>query len=144
MPQEIQHGSAVLHGIRNNGTAIDIGYDAFIETAKVEHKFDEDTVKDQQGADASWIGTNERLETEITLVPKGTTRALAEAATVILTPFQTIEFSNFAVDLWNTTWGYIGGQTVELPAGKPGKVSLKFRMYVDEDQNTAFATTVTG
>jgi hypothetical protein len=142
MAQEIQHGTAVLHGIRNNGTAIDIGYDCFIETAKVEHKFDEDTVKDEQGSDATWIGTNERLETEITLVPKGTTRADAEAVAVMLTPFQSVEFENFAVALFNTTWGYIGGQTVELPAGKPGKVSLKFRMYVDEDQNTAFATTV--
>jgi hypothetical protein len=142
MPQEVLHGSAVLHGIRNDGTAIDIDYDAFIESAKLQHKFEQDVVKDEQGFDAAWAATNPHYEVDITLVPKASTRAAVEAATVVLEPLDSVAFTHFAVAIFNRTWGYIGDQSIELNAGKPGKVTLKFRSYADTDQNTAFATTI--
>lgn len=144
MPTEVINGKAILHGIRNDGTAIDIGYDAFIDTAKLQHKFKLDAVEDEQGFDASLIATNEMYEVDITLTPNGNTRALAQDATVVLDPLESVTFSHFAVALYNRAWIYIGDESIELSKGKDGKVTLKFRSYADSDQNTSLNTTVVG
>ena len=144
MPQEVINGSAILHGIRNDGTAIDIEYLAFIDTAKLQHKFKIDDIEDEQGFDASTVATNEHYEVDITLTPKGATRSAVEAATVVLDPLQSVTFAHFAVDIYNGDWIYRGDQSIELSKGKEGKVTLKFRKYADATQNTSLATTVTG
>jgi hypothetical protein len=144
MPQEVINGTAILHGIRNDGSDIDIDYLGFIESSKIQHLFDREEIKDEQGFDASIIASNERYECDITLTPKGATRAAVEAATISLEPLDSITFSNFAVDLFNGGWIYIGDQSIELSKGKEGKVTLKFRKYVDETQNTSLNTTVSG
>ena len=141
MPQEVINGSAILHGIRNDGTAIDIDYTAFIDTAKLQHKFKTDAVEDEQGFDAALIATNEHYEVDITLTPKGASRAAVEAATVILDPLSSVTFAHFAVAIYNGAWIYIGDQSIELSKGKEGKVTLKFRKYADSTQNTSLNTT---
>lgn len=144
MPQEVQKGSAILHGIRSDGTTIDLDYLAFIDSSKLQHKVDVEDIKDEQGFDAATVFSNEHYEVDITLTPKGATRAAVEAATVILTPGDSVAFTHFAVAIFNRTWIYRGDQTIELSKGKEGKVTLKFRSYADDDQNTALATTITG
>jgi hypothetical protein len=144
MPQEVINGSAILHGIRNDGTAIDIDYLAFIDTSKVQHKFKLDAIEDEQGFDASLIATNEHYECDITLTPKGATRAAVEAAVVVLEPLASVAFTHFSVAIFNGTWIYVGDQSIELSKGKEGKVTLKFRKYADSTQNTSLSTTVSG
>jgi hypothetical protein len=140
MASAIQRGRAILHGIRNNGTAIDIGYDAFIDTAKVNHEWDEDKTKDNEGFTANMSATDARKMTDITMVPNGATRADAEAAAVFLEPLEVIPFSGFAVEALNGNWIY-KGSAIELST-KAGKMSLKFERYDDEDQMTTLSTTV--
>jgi hypothetical protein len=142
MATEIQKGSAVLHGIRSNGTPIDIDYDAFIETAKVAHDFKVEEITDELGFDAARVAVNPKKECDIVLIPKGTSRAEAEEATIFLDPLDTITFANFAVSAFNGPWTYEGG-SIDL-SHSTGKVSLKFRRYDDDDQNTSLSTTVSG
>jgi hypothetical protein len=144
MPQEVINGSAILHGIRNDGTAIGIGYTAFIDTAKLTDNVEVEDVKDEQGYDAATVFTNQHEEVEVTLTPKSTTRALVEAATVVLEAGDSLTFEHFAVDAYNGTWIYRGGQSIDLNKGKEGKVTFKVRKYKDATQNTSLATTVSG
>jgi hypothetical protein len=144
MPQEVINGSAILHGIRNDGTAIDIEYLAFIDTAKLQDKVKVEDIEDEQGFDAATVYTNRHYEVDITLTPKASTRAAVEAATVLLEPGTALTFQHFAVAIFNGVWTYRGDQSIELSKGKEGKVTLKFRKYADEDQNTSLSTTVTG
>jgi len=140
MPQELQRGSAVLHGIRNDGTAINVGYTAFIDSAKVQHDWKLDEVPDETGFTANLTATDAKKEADITLVPKGSSRAASEAATVFLEPLQVIEFQHFKVSIFNGNWIYMGG-SIELST-KTGKVSLKFRRYDDDSQMAALSSDV--
>jgi hypothetical protein len=141
MASAIQRGKAILHGIRNDGTPIDVGYDAFIDTAKINHEWDEDKTKDNEGFTANLSATDARKMCDITLVPNGTTRANAEAAAVFLEPLEVVAFSHFAVAAYNGNWIY-KGSSIELST-KAGKMSLKFEKYDDADQMTNLSTTVT-
>jgi hypothetical protein len=140
MATTIQRGTAILHGIRSSGAPIDIGYDCFIDTAKVNHEWDEDKTKDNIGFTANLSATDARKMTDITMVPNGATRADAEAAAAFLEPLEVVAFSGFAVDAFNGNWIYKGA-SIELST-KAGKMSLKFEKYDDEEQMTALSTTV--
>jgi hypothetical protein len=141
MATEIQKGQATLQGIKNDGTTIDIDYDAFIDTAKMSHDWKEETVEDNDGFDAGWSARNAKKECDIVLVPKGANRAAVHASTILLEPLATVPFSHFAVAEFNANWIYQGG-SIDLSHGT-GKVSLKFRKYDDTDQQTSYATDVT-
>jgi hypothetical protein len=142
MPTEIQNGTAVLFGIRNDGSAITIeGYATFlIDTAKLGHKFKIDEVEDELGAHASLIGTNPYKELDITFVPSGANRAAAEAVAATPTPLTSVTLDNFAVTAYNGDWLYVGDATIDLSHGV-GKMSLKLRKYDDATQNTSLTTT---
>jgi hypothetical protein len=143
MPTEVQNGSAVLHGIRNDGSAITIeGYATFLlESAKLGHKFKLDAVEDELGFDASLVATNAHKEIDVTFVPSGASRAAAEAVATTLNPLAQVTLDNFAVSAFNGDWIYVGDASIDLSHG-PGKVSLKVRKYDDTTQNTSLSTTV--
>jgi hypothetical protein len=143
MPTEVQNGSATLHGIRNDGSAITIeGYATFLlDSAKLGHKFKLDAVEDELGFDASLIATNAHKEVDLTFVPKGADRDAAEAVAAILSPLSKVELDNFAVAAFNGDWIYVGDASIDLSRG-PGKVGLKVRKYDDATQNTSLTTTV--
>jgi hypothetical protein len=143
MPTEVQNGSAVLHGIRNDGSPITIeGYATFLlDSAKLGHKFKLEAIEDEVGFDASLVATNAHKEVDVTFVPKGASRAAAEAVAAVLTPLDKVTLDNFAVTVFNGDWIYVGDASVDL-GHAAGKVSLKLRKYDDTDQNASLTTTV--
>ncbi len=145
MPTEVQNGRAVLHGIRNNGSAITMsGYATFIlDTTKGQHKFKLDAVEDELGFDAALVATNAHIEIDITWTPSGATRAAAQATAVFLTPLAKVTLSNYAIVAFNADWVYVGDQSIDL-SQKMGKMSLKIRKYDDAAQNSSLTTTVAG
>lgn len=143
MPTEVQNGTAVLHGIRNDGSAISIeGYATFLlESAKLGHKFKLDAVEDELGFDASLVATNAHKEVDLTFVPSGSSRSVAEGVATVINPLSQVTLDNFAVTAFNGNWIYVGDASIDLSHG-PGKVSLKVRKYDDSTQNTSLSTTV--
>jgi len=141
--EQIQTGSAVVYGLANDGSAISIeGYATFIlETAKASHKFELDTVKDENNFDASLIATNGHRELDITWTPSGASKSAANATAVFLNPLDKVTLGNFAVESFNGDYIYIGDGMVEL-SHKQGKMSMKLRKYDDETQNASLTTTV--
>ncbi len=145
MPAEVQTGTAVLHGITNDGSAITIdGYATFIlDSAKGGHKFKLDAVEDETGFDKALVATNAFVEMDITWMPSGATRAAAAATAAFLTPLASVTMDNFKVTAFNGDWIYVGDQSIDLSHGV-AKMSLKLRKYDDTDQNTSLTTTVVG
>jgi len=143
MGEAVQTGTAIVTGIDNNGTAITIeGYATFLlETAKANHKFELDAVKDENNFDASLIATNGHVEVDLTWTPSGASLAAAAATAVFLPPLSRVTLDNFKVDTFNADWIYIGDSSIDL-SHKQGKMSLKIRKYDDDDQNTSLSTTV--
>ncbi len=143
MPTETQNGTAVLFGIRNNGTAISIeGYaTTLIDSAKIGHKFKLSEVQDENDFDASLQATNAHFEVDITFVPSGASRGDAEAVAAFVEPLAKVTLGNFAVEILNGDFLYVGDGSIDLSHGV-GKMSLKLRKYADEDQNTSLTTTV--
>lgn len=143
MATETQNGKAVIHGIRNNGDAITIeGYASFyLETMRATHKFNLDSIQDELGFDQALIATNGYLEEEVTFVPTGTTRTMAEQAAVILNPLAKVAIANMSVITLNGDWIYVGDASIEL-SQKVGKMTLRIRKYIDTDQNESLSTTV--
>jgi hypothetical protein len=143
MANQVQTGTAVLYGITNNGTPISIsGYATFLlETAKGNHKFELDAVKDETNFDASLIASNGHIEADITWTPSGASKAAAAATAVFLEPLAKVTLANFAVDALNGDWIYVGDQGIDLNH-KQGKMTLKIRKYDDADQNASLTTAV--
>ena len=143
MATQVQTGTAVVYGITNDGTPITIeGYASFIlETAKANHKFDLDSVKDADNFDAALIACNGHIETDITWTPSGATKAAAAATVAFLEPLSKVTLANFLVDALNGDWIYVGDSSVDL-SHKQGKMTLKVRKYDDATQNTSLTTTV--
>lgn len=145
MPNEVQTGTGILHGIGNNGSAITMtGYATFtLETSKAQHKFKLEAVEDELGFDRALIATNANIEVDITWTPSGATRAAAAATAAFLDPLATVTLANFKVAEFNGTWVYIGDSSIDL-SHKQAKMMLKIRKYDDATQNTSLTTTVVG
>jgi|SRR3990167_738959 len=145
MANEVQNGTAVLHGITDDGSPISMeGYATFIlESAKGGHKFKLDSVEDEVGFDKALIATNAHVELDITWMPSGATRAAAAATAVFLTPLAQVTLDNFKVAAFNGDWIYVGDQSIDLSHGV-AKMSLKVRKYDDATQNSSLSTTVVG
>ena len=142
MGLEIQNGKAVVWGI--GGTIAITGIATFIlQDGKLDHKFKETRLEDEQEQDVSWIATNEHFETTITWTPAGATRAGALATITIPEPFKKITMCGFDADILNGDWGYVGDATLNL-THTAGKMSMKVRRYLNEQQNTNFVTNVSG
>ncbi len=142
---EIQTGTGVLYGIQNDGSPISIeGYATFIlETAKGNHKFEMDAVKDENNFDRALIATNPHIELDISWTPSGATRAAAAATAVFLEPLAKVTLDNFKIAAFNGDFVYVGDASIDL-SHKQGKMMLKVRKYDDADQNASLTTTVTG
>lgn len=143
MPLETQNGKAHIWGIRNNGSPIEIeGYASFtLDSMRVNHKFNLDNISDELGFDRALIATNGYLEEDVTFMPSGTTRTMAEQAAVILEPLSKVTISNMSVITLNGDWIYVGDASIELST-KTGKMTIKLRKYLDTDQNAALVQTV--
>ncbi len=130
MPAEVQTGTAVLHGITTDGSAISIeGYATFIlDSAKGGHKFKLDAVEDETGFDTCLVATNAFVEMDITWMPSGATRAAAAATAAFLTPLANCTLDNFKVTAFNGDWIYVGDQSIDLSHGV-AKMSLKLRKF---------------
>ena len=144
MPTEVQTGTAVVFGIRNNGTAITIeGYaSTLIDSVKLGHKFKVQETEDELGFDASLVATNAHTEIDITFVPSGASRDAAEAVAAFIQPLANVTLANFAIDALNGDWVYIEGGSIDL-SHSIGKMQLKLRQYADSTQNDSLTTTVT-
>jgi hypothetical protein len=145
MANEVQNGTAILHGITNGGSPISMsGYATFIlETAKAGHKFKLEAIEDEVGFDRSLIATNSHVEVDIAWTPSGATRAAAVATAAFLTPLAKVTLANFAVAAFNGDWIYVGDQSIDL-SNAAGKMSLKVRKYDDSTQNSSLSTAVSG
>jgi len=144
MALEVQNGRAVLYGIRNNGTPIQVeGYGSIIvDTAKQQHKFKMENVEDELGFDTALIATNSHVEVDLTWVPSGTTRAEAETISTFLEPLAPVALSGFAIAFFNDNWIYVGDGSIDL-SHKAGKMSIKLRKYSDPEQHASLSTRVT-
>ncbi len=144
--QEVQVGKAVLYGITNDGTAITIsGFGGFIlDTAKGQHKFKLDEIKDELEFDATLIASNPFLEIDLQFTPAGptgtNTRAGAAGVAVFLTPLAKVTLAHFKVGAFNGDWIYVGDESIDLSHGV-AKLTLKIRKYDNTDQNTALTGT---
>jgi len=155
MPQEVQNGTALVHGIANDGTAIALsGYISFIlETADAGHKFELDRIKDEMRATKSLVATDPYIELDVTWAPSGATRALAAASgnVYFLRPLAKVTISHFKVGTsivdgtspFNGDWVYVGDATIKLLQGT-GKMSIKLNKWDDATQNASLTTTITG
>jgi len=145
MPNEVQTGTGILHGVANNGSAITMtGYATFIlETSKAQHKFKIEAIEDELGFDRSLIATNANVEVDITWTPSGASRAAAAATAAFLTPLSLVTLANFSAATFNGDWVYIGDSSIDL-SHKQAKMQLKLRKYDDTDQNSSLTTTVSG
>jgi len=143
MATEIQNGDAKVHGIRNNGSAITItGYASFtLDSAKIGSKWKLDELQDEVGFTNALIWVDGHYECDVQFMLSGASRAAAEATAVFVTPGAKITMANFAVAVLNGDWINMGDQSIDL-SQKQGKLSMKLRKYVDEDQNTSLTTTV--
>lgn len=145
MAAEIQNGTAVLHGITNDGTAITmLGFATFIlDGAKGSHKFELDAIKDETKHDKCLIATNGHVELDITWTPSGATRAAAAAICVYLAALAKVTLTHFKVSAINGDYVYVGDETIDL-SQSAAKMSLKIRKYDDSTQNASLVTTVSG
>lgn len=139
-------GTGVVHGITNSGSAITMtGYATFIlEGANGTHNFDLNAIKDARGFDTTLIATNGHVELDVTWAPSGATRSAAATTAVFIAPLAKTTLANFSIAAFNGDWVYIGGETLQLSATGPAKMSLKLRKYDDSTQNTSLTTTVSG
>lgn len=146
MPAEIQTGTALLHGITNDGTAFTIdAFATFIpETADLTHKFERTDEKDNTGYDVTLLARNGNVEGRLTLKPSGATRAAAATVAVFLTPLAKVVLAHFKLAALNGNWVYIGDQQIQLNFDQPAKITLPVRKYDDATQNTSLTTTVVG
>jgi hypothetical protein len=146
MAAEVQTGKAVVHGITNSGTPIAFpGYATFILSGvKGSHKWKLNEIKDEIEFDTNLTATNPYIETTITWMPSGATRAAAATTAVFLTPLASIALANFKVGAFNGTWIYVGDEEIDLNSTGPAAMSIKIRKYDDATQNTSLSTTVSG
>lgn len=143
MPTEAQSGDAILWGMRADGSAITIdGYATFIlSSAKLDHKADIETMKDETGFDRNKIATNSRKEGTFAFTPSGASRADAEAVAVCPSALTKLVISGWAVDEFNGNWLYEEGASIDL-SQKAGSMTLKLVKYDDDTQNDLLTTTV--
>lgn len=143
MPLEVQNGLALVHGIRNDGTAITIeGFASFlIDSAKVQHKFKVTEGEDETGFDANLTATNAHVELDITFKPAGSTRTVAEGVAAFIEPLAKVTTAHFAIAELNRDWIYIEGGSIDLSHAH-GTMTLKLRSYKDDDQNESLTTTI--
>ena len=146
MIPEVQTGNAKLYGVTNSGTAFTIsGFASFVmQTAKLDHKFEMQTDKDNNNNDNTLIGTNPMVDCTLEFYPSGATRATAAAVAAFITPFTQVVLTNFQLEALNGTWIYVGNMTINLEFAASAKISLPVRQYVNSIQNTSLSTLVVG
>lgn len=147
MAQEIQHGTATLYAIANNGSAITLsGYATIMpQTANATQNFEEKVTKDATGSDANWTSTNEHYVIKIKFVPSGATRAAAGAVAAFVNPLAKVTLANFRVSAFNGDHQNMSGATIDLGNEKNCEMDLTLRRYADSTQNTlATGTAISG
>lgn len=142
MASNIITGKGIIHGISGATTGITVsGYATLsLDSLRGSHKFELDEVK-ENNFDAALVACNSRIETEITWVPSGATRAAAHITAIFLTPLAKVTLAGFSVTALNGDWVYTGNESIDLGQG-PGKMTLPIRKYDDGTQNASLTTTV--
>lgn len=113
------------------------------ETVRAAQNWDEETVKDAEGKDQTWVPRNEHITLDVTVKLTGASIAAAKAAAVFLAPYAAVVLSGFDLSWLNATWQYIGGAAIDLSDAKYGGATIKLRKYADAAQQTAATTTAT-
>ena len=113
------------------------------EALKAAQAWEEETIKDAEGKDCTWVPRNEHITLDITLKLTGASITAAKSAAVFLAPYAAVVLSGFDLAWMNATWQYIGGAAIDLTDSKHGGATIKLRKYADNAQQTAATTTAT-
>jgi hypothetical protein len=149
---ETQNGRAVVWGITNNGTAIAIeGYASILESVKIVHKYETETIKNEVNHDVSLIATNPHKEVDIMFVPAAATIGDAYGQAIFIPPNAEVTLKGFKIDPgpgqgtgapdFNGKWVRVGDMTLTL-SHKEAKMDLKIRQYDDDTINSTICKTV--
>ena len=156
MAAEIIAGQAVIHGVKDNDSAITLtGYATFvIDSLAFKHEFKIEDGEDSLGNDAWTKAWNEAGMITIDFTPDGATRAAAAAIPVMPIPLSAVTISNCIVQtafgssvtkLFDGVYQYRGGTEVKMEAGKTMKMTgMQLKKWADPTQNTNLTTTVSG
>jgi len=145
MGSDVQVGKGILFGINpKTGQKIEIdGVAGILDSAKVMHKFEVDSIKDESNFTAAQIATDPHLELDLVWTPSGESRQAAADGVVFLLPLGKVELKNFKIDSLNGKWSYQGDMALELNK-KQAKLQFKIKKWDDPDQNDALTTVIEG
>jgi len=154
MAAPIVRGKAVVAGV--NGT-----FDAYLysiqQTGKATQNWEEEIIKDADGADISWLARNEHLTLDwgLKLVGDTVAHAMAPAQVVaysagsagsavsslgqpFLAPLSAVNFTATSPTQASFTGTYqvLSGNDVDIANTKVGDLALKLRRYAASAQNT--------
>lgn len=138
MAAPTQRGKAAVSG--TTGT-IDVVIYPVTQSANINHNFEEEIVKDVNGADAAWLARNVHKLADFKFKALGDTAAHAAAGLTFIAPFATVTLSGFTCAEFNTTWQNISGASIDLNNTSVADFATKFRCYTDATQNTLSQTT---
>jgi hypothetical protein len=127
------------------------GYAFILSTVPVSHQFELDHVVQEQKFTVNLTASDENVECELDFTISGTSQATILAAlnaantaasntrSVFPSPHSKVTLQEFAVEVYNGDWIYIGGAKLECSAGVPNKYTgIKLRKYADQDQMNIF------
>lgn len=154
MPLEVQTGDAVVYGIRDDGSGIAINGVAtmILESDKIAHNFELDTIKGHNNFTRTLIAADEHIEKTIIFTPSGPTRKDGDAIVdgafelegkgINMRALSKVALSGFAYSWINDDWVYVGGGSIDL-VHKDAKMQMKIRKYLDPEQNAKLTTQIT-
>ena len=145
--QDIQVGVGYLHGIAGSITMTpsggsDLATGMNHESRDLTHNWKEDEIASQDGTIIeAVVAYQESRDYAITFMPKGTTRANAEAVVdsfLALTPNKVITIAASTVSAYNGTYNYKGG--MKISETREGKVTITFNARQYKDASGAFGS----
>lgn len=130
---ETQIGVAKIFGLIG-GTMVVLTGSATItmESADLEHKFETQKSKGQDGNTETVYGSDETFDVSINFAPNGNTRAAAATSLANCRPamLTKVVLSGFAAAVYNGDYNYMGGWNVKMVRDKELVCGIKLTAYI--------------
>jgi hypothetical protein len=136
-------GKAQVAGTSGTLTINAVALSPLKEGMDLNHEFEEDIIKDEQGNDAAWRAFNEKYMGDIkmrivhTATDGTSTKANAKLLAAALVPYAIVRLTGCDIATWNNVnFQVISGGSIGLVNTSAGSMTYKLRRYTDPAQDT--------
>lgn len=137
MAQAISRGLAIINAIVNGvPTNISAWANISVQTTSITQKWDQEDVKDSNGATTSRQARNPSYDKKITFKPTAQTLALARTATILLAPLAELDFAGEDASDLDGGWQLQSGAEIQIKNDATADYSVSCERFADSTQNT--------